>query len=516
MFSSFVLLLFLLLILLVIHQTNSTNITFIPQPISITVADLPPPYATSSASKSAHVIPAPADPQLYVPEGFTVKLFMTGLISPRYLIYTPSQDILVSEPDMNRISCLVDTNNDSYPDQRLTFADASNGLNSPFGMAFDNGYVYVGNKNATRRYLWTSGSRNITGTGEVVMTYADNGHVTRTVVISPTGDQMFVSIGSATNVDIESLPRASVQQANLDGTNQTTYAYGLRNPVGLAFHPITHDFYVACQERDDLGDDLVPDYFTRIQQNDFYGWPYAYLSSNLTDPRHCLANGTSVRPDLVAMTKTPDVLFQAHSAVLDMRFYTSDQFPNRYQNGAFAAFHGSWNKNNGTGYKIIFIPFDSSTNRPMGYYEDFVYGFLTNPSGPDTFGRPVGLLVLNDGSLLFSEDGNDCIYLVQYAQSSSNTTITRNITANTIITDAPTINVTSISPTIINATTVIAVINITTMSTNTTNVIATSNVTTSITTISMTTTTIKGSAITFSVSSFLFLFCLLFFLSLHY
>jgi glucose/arabinose dehydrogenase len=269
--------------------------------------------------------------------------------------------------------------------------------------------------------------------GEIVMTYAQNGHVTRTVIVSSNGNKMFVSIGSASNVDVDPLPRASVQQANLNGSYQTTYAYGLRNPVGLAFHPITNDLYVACQERDGLGDDLVPDYFTRIQQNDFYGWPYAYMSSNLTDPRLFLPNGTSERPDLVSITLTPDVLFQAHSAVLDMRFYTGNQFPSPYQNGAFAAFHGSWNKNNGTGYKIIFIPFNSSTNRPMGYYEDFVYGFLTDPSGPDTFARPVGLLVLKDGSLLFSEDGNNRIYQVQYNQNINNTATTSTITPSSII-----------------------------------------------------------------------------------
>jgi glucose/arabinose dehydrogenase len=422
-----------LILLLVIYRTNSTNVTFVPQSIYITVADLPKPYATSSASKSAQIIPVPADPLLFVPDGFTVKLYMTGLTSPRYLIYTPTDDILVSEPSANRISCLIDNDHDGYPDQRLTFADASNGLSSPFGMAFINGYFYVGNKDATRRYLWTSGSRNITGTGEIVMTYDQNGHTTRTVVISPTGDRMFVSIGSASNVDVEPLPRASIQQANLTGNNQITFAYGLRNPVGLAFHPITNDFYVTCQERDGLGDDLVPDYFTRIEQNDFYGWPYAYMSSNFTDPRLCLSNGTSERPDLVSLTRTPDVIFQAHSAVLDMRFYTGNQFPSRYRNGAFAAFHGSWNRNNGTGYKIIFIPFDSNTNRPLGSYEDFVYGFLTNPSGPDTFGRPVGLLVLKDGSVIFSEDGNNRIYQVQYKYNSNKTSTVRttNNTVNT-------------------------------------------------------------------------------------
>ncbi|CAF1358493.1 unnamed protein product [Adineta ricciae] len=398
----------------VIHQIYATNVTFNPQPIHITVADLPQPYATSSVAKGARVIPVPVDPQLYVPNGFVVKLYMSGLTNPRYLIYTPTNDILVSEPSANRISCLIDNNNDGYPDERLTFANVSNGLNSPFGMAFVNGYFYVGNRDATRRYVWTNGSRSISGTGEIVMTYPQNGHSTRTVAASSANDQLLVSIGSASNVDVEALPRASIQLARLNGSNQTTYAYGLRNPVGLAFHPVTNDLYVTCQERDELGDDLVPDYFTRVQPNDFYGWPFSYLSPNRTDPRRRLTNGTSERPDLVALTKTPDVLFQAHSAVLDMRFYTGSQFPARYRNGAFAALHGSWNRNSGTGYKLVFIPFHNETHRPLGYYEDFVRGFLTNPSGPDTFGRPVGLLVLYDGSLLFTEDGNNRIYQVQY------------------------------------------------------------------------------------------------------
>jgi glucose/arabinose dehydrogenase len=401
------------------QRIRAENITFVPQSIRITVTELPVPNANESARKPARIIPVPSDPQLFVPDGFSVKLYIADLMSPRYLAYTPSGDILVSESNANRISCLIDTDNDGYPDQRTTFADSTNGLNRPYGLAFINGFFYVGNQNAVRRYAWMNGSRKIEGTGEIIMTYNSTGHWTRTVITPPSVDKIYVGIGSASNVNAEDLPRASIQQANLDGTNQTTFAYGLRNPIGLAFHPVTNHLYVACQERDLIGDDLVPDFFTRVQEGDFYGWPYAYLSSSLTDPRRRLENGTSERPDLVSVTRTPDVLFQAHSAVLDMRFYTGTQFPDRYRNGAFAALHGSWNKNQGTGYKIVFIPFNKDTNRPMGYYEDFVYGFLTDPSGPFTFGRPVGLLVLKDGSLLFSEDGNNRLYQVQYNHETS-------------------------------------------------------------------------------------------------
>ncbi len=200
---------------------------------------------------------------------------------------------------------------------------------------------------------------------------------------------------------------------NLDGTARQTFASGLRNPVGLAFHPTTRELYATVNERDGLGDDLVPDYLTRIQAGEFYGWPYAYLSNTRIDPNHTTQNGRSVRPDLVADTRTPDVLFQAHSAALGLQFYSSKTFPDRYRNGAFVAFRGSWNRHQGTGYKVVFVPFNQN-GRPQGYYEDFLTGFLTNPTGPDTWGRPVGLLVLPDGSLLVTEEPNGRIYRIQY------------------------------------------------------------------------------------------------------
>ena len=401
------------------QKINAKNLTLVPQPIHITLASLPAPSNSTSPTKEPIIVPVPDDPALYVPEGFTVKLFMEGLISPRYLLYTPTGDLLVSEPNANRISCLIDIDGDGYPDERKTFANESNGLSRPYGMAFVDDYFYVGSQNETRRYQWIRGDREVYGVGESVLTYEFGDYWTRTVLVSPDNDRIYISIGSKTNVDVEPLPGASIQVAPTNGSNFTTFAYGLRNAVGLAFHPITKELYATCIEREGLGDDLVPNYFTRIEQGDFFGWPYAYLSPNLIDPRRCFINGSSERPDLVAMTKTPNVLIQAHSAVLDTEFYTGKQFPSKYHNGAFAAFHGSWNRNNGTGYKIVFIPFDSTNNKPLGYYEDFVTGFLVDPTGPDTFGRPVGLLVKDDDSLLFTEDGNNRIYQVQYKSKPS-------------------------------------------------------------------------------------------------
>ncbi len=207
-------------------------------------------------------------------------------------------------------------------------------------------------------------------------------------------------------------PGHRFQVMNLDGSNQQTFAYGLRNPVGLDFHPETKELYTTVNERDGLGDDLVPDYFTRIRSGEFYGWPYSYFTPNNLDPRH-VQNGQSVRPDLVGKTLKPDVLFQAHSAALGLQFYDGNTFPKSYKNGGFVAFRGSWNRNSGTGYKLVFIPFNQG--RPLGYYEDFLTGFLVNPAIPETWGRPVGLLVLPDGSLIFTEESNGRIYRVQYS-----------------------------------------------------------------------------------------------------
>ncbi len=386
-----------------------------PKRTQISLKDLPAPYASQSADKSPNVVEPPANATLQVPEGFTVNIFAQGLEKPRWLALTPDGDVLVTETRENRIQRLIDANQDGVAEGKETFATAQNGLNIPFGMAFAQGSFFLGNTDEVRRFPYAAGQQALEGKGDRIATLPGGGynqHWTRNVVVSPQGDQLFVSIGSQSNADEEPLPRASVQSMGLDGQNMQTFASGLRNPVGLDFHPITGELYANVNERDGLGDDLVPDYFTRIQAGDFFGWPYAYLSPQNLDPRQ-LVNGASKQPELVSRTKTPDVLFQAHSAALGLQFYDGDTFPTRYQNGAFAAFRGSWNRSAGTGYKIIFIPFDDS-NRPSGGYEDFLTGFLTDPSGPTTWARPVGLLVLPDGSLLLTDEANNRIYRVQY------------------------------------------------------------------------------------------------------
>lgn len=389
-----------------------------PAPIVITPADLPKPFNTESASNSPNVVPIPPHPTLRVPAGFTVNVFAEGLDRPRWLALTPTGDVLVTETRENRIRLLRDTNGDGVADVSLTFAGSKNGLNIPFGMAFADGSFFLGNTDAVLRFPYTKGQQQITGTGNKIANLPGGGynqHWTRNVVVSPDGQKLYVSVGSQSNADEEPLPRASVQVMNLDGSNQQTFASGLRNPIGLDFHPKTKELYATVNERDKLGDDLVPDYLTRLLQGEFYGWPYAYLTPNKLDPRH-LQNGKSKRPDLAARTRTPDVLFQAHSAALGLEFYDGKTFPEKYRNGAFVAFRGSWNRDRGTGYKVVFVPFDAN-GRPQGSYEDFLTGFLLNPTVPTTWGRPVGLLVLPDGSLLLTEEANNRIYRIQYSGS---------------------------------------------------------------------------------------------------
>jgi len=391
--------------------------TLSPQPIKITPESLPQPNASNSASKSPNVLPIPANPTLQVPAGFVVNVFAEGLDRPRWLALTPSGDVLVTETRQNRIRLLRDANKDGVAEVKKTFATSQNGLNIPFGMSFSNNAFFLGNSAAVLRFPYTKGQEQLTGQGTKITDLPGGGynqHWTRNVVVSPDQTKLYVSIGSQSNLSEEPLPRASVQVMRLDGSDRQTFASGLRNPVGLAFHPITGALYTTVNERDTLGDDLVPDYFTQIQAGQFYGWPYAYLTRDRLDPNH-VQNGKSVRPDLVAKTQTPDVLFQAHSAALGLQFYNGQTFPAKYRNGAFVAFRGSWNRDQGTGYKIVFIPFNSA-GRPQGYYEDFLTGFLTNPSGPDVWGRPVGLLTLPDGSLLLTEEANGRIYRIQYGK----------------------------------------------------------------------------------------------------
>ncbi|GFE71783.1 sorbosone dehydrogenase family protein [Chroococcus sp. FPU101] len=397
------------------NPTQIQTQTLQPSRISILKEKLPAPFASDSASKSPEILPIPAQPKLNVPQGFQVNVFAENLDNPRWLVLTPNGDVLVTETRQNRIRLLKDTDKNGVADSYKTFATAENGLDLPFGMAFLGNSFFLGNQNGVLRFPFSKDQESLSGTGQKIAELPGGGyrqHWTRNVVASPDGQKLYISIGSRSNVDVEELPRASVQEMDLKDYRLSTFASGLRNPVGLDFHPVTGELYTSVNERDGLGDDLVPDYLTRIRRGEFYGWPFAYLSPKFLDPRQ-VANNRSRNPQLAATTKTPDVLFQAHSAALGLQFYDQKTFPAKYQNGAFVAFRGSWNRGQGTGYKIVFVPFGPD-HRPLGYYEDFLTGFLVDPKVPSTWGRPVGLLVLPDGSLLVTEEMNGRIYRIQY------------------------------------------------------------------------------------------------------
>ena len=390
-----------------------------PTPIRIALADLPEPFATPSARQGADVVEIPDVPTLRVPEGFAVQVFADGLESPRWLALAPDGAVLLVESRENRIKRLRDEDGDGVAEAVEVVATSANGLDLPMGLAFVDGALYVGNTSEVRRYDY-SATGPITGEGSRITDLPGRGynqHWTRNVVASPDGDSLYVTVGSQSNVSVEELPRASVFRMAPDGSGRETVSFGLRNPVGLDVHPETGVFYTTVNERDGLGDNLVPDYLTAIGADAsgeprFYGWPYTYLTPDNIDPRRADDNGVSERPDLAARTVTPDVLFQSHSAALGLKFYNQIAFPQRYRGGAFVAMRGSWNRSEGTGYKVVHVPF--ADGRPVGHYEDFLTGFLLDASGPTTFGRPVGLLVLPDGSLLVTEEVNGRIYRVSY------------------------------------------------------------------------------------------------------
>ena len=389
-----------------------------PTPIEISVDDLPEPYATESARNGSDVVDVPDDAVLHVPAGFAVQVWADELDSPRWLALDPAGHVLLVESRESRIKRLRDADGDGVAESVETIATDANGLDLPMGLAFVDGALYVGNTSDVRRYAY-SATGAIEGQGTVITELPGRGynqHWTRNVVASPDGDSLYVTVGSQSNADVEELPRASVFRMAPDGSGRETVSFGLRNPVGLDIHPDTGVPYVTVNERDGLGDNLVPDYLTAIGfdasgEPRFYGWPYAYLEPGNLDPRR-MEGDRSEAPDLAAQTVTPDVLFQAHSAALGLQFYDGQAFPQRYRGGAFVAMRGSWNRSRGTGYKVVYVPFEG--DRPVGTYEDFLTGFLVEPEGPTAIGRPVGLLVLPDGSLLVTEEINGRIYRVSY------------------------------------------------------------------------------------------------------
>ena len=381
----------------------------------ITLADLPPPNQTESVSNDANVVKRPAGAQLHVPDGFAVDEYASGFRDPRYLLTAPNGDLFVTESRANAIKVLRDADGDGKPEVTETFV--TKGLNDPFGLAFfppgpDPKFLYVANTDGVVRYAYGNGDLKARAPVEKLSAELSaggllhgGGHWTRDLVFSPDGRKMYVSIGSASNVSDNRAEanRARIFEFNPDGTGQKVFAWGIRNAVGIKFRPGSSELWMSVNERDELGDGLVPDYISRVTPGGFYGWPWYYLGP-LQDPRH-----PGAHPELADKVLVPDVLLQSHSASLNLCFYEGDQFPAEYKGDIFAAFHGSWNKKRRTGYKIVRVPFENG--KPRGDYVDFVTGFVT-PEGK-VWGRPVGITVARDGSVLFSEDGNDTIWRVR-------------------------------------------------------------------------------------------------------
>ncbi|GAB3941398.1 sorbosone dehydrogenase family protein [Spirosoma harenae] len=398
-----------------------------------TTIELPAPYATKSSVKLSNVVDWPAGQTPKAPDGFTVTEYARDLKSPRWIYVAPNGDIFVAEANTertgikekvvnavsgkskseetrtsaNRITLFRDTNNDGKPDLKETFLV---GLNQPFGMLVLGNYFYAANTDGLMRYDYKAGQTKITSPGKKIVSLPAGGynnHWTRNLLASADGKKIFISVGSGSNVGEHGpeneIRRADILEVNPDGTGERIFASGLRNPVGMGWQPTTKTLYTAVNERDELGDDLVPDYLTSVKEGAFYGWPYAYFGQN-EDPRR-----KGERPDLVKKTIVPDVPLGAHTASLGLAFYDKTQFPAHYHNGAFIGQHGSWNRSQLVGYKVVFVPFqDGKPGKP----EDFLTGFLAG-NDKDVHGRPVGVAVLPDGALLVADDVSGRIWRVE-------------------------------------------------------------------------------------------------------
>jgi glucose/arabinose dehydrogenase len=418
-----------------------------------------PPIGPARPNRGA-LVDKPAAVTPSVPAGFTVSVY-AELQTPRMMVYAPNGDLFVSSPAANSITVLRDANNDGVFEARSVFAQgevpagrgggappapapprtpppvnpAINGpilgasapacvapppfnnrgpgtLAAPFGMAFHDGYLYVGNTGSLVRYKYSNGELQAQGVPEKLLDLPVGGHSTRNIVFNRAGTKLYLSVGSQSNNNAgEDCRRAAVLEFNPDGSGYRVYASGIRNPVGLTLQPGTDILWTAVNERDNLGDDLVPDYATSLKDGGFYGWPYSYIGQNY-DPRY-----DGAFPDLVKRALVPDVLIPAHSAALGIAFYTGTQFPQRYRSGGFVALHGSWNRSVASGYRVAFFPVNNGRPGPL---EDFMTGFIVNDgSGGEAiqrWGRPVGVTVAPDGSLLVSDDGSNRIWKISAAR----------------------------------------------------------------------------------------------------
>jgi glucose/arabinose dehydrogenase len=376
----------------------------------ITLKDLPAPFATESAAAGPKIVARPADAWPKAPEGFKVELYATGLNNPRLMRTAPNGDIFLAETNGGDIKVFRGLTADGKPQQVQVFAT---GLTTPFGIAFyplgpNPQWVYIANMDSVVRFPYHNGDMTSTGPPQHLADLASGGHHrSRDIQFSPDGKKMFVSVGSQENVDEgpQENNRAAILEYNPDGSGLRVYASGIRNPVGLAINPTTGELWCSVNERDGLGNNLVPDYITHVQEGGFYGWPWWYMGGH-QDPR--LAGK---HPELKDKVITPDVILQPHNASLQMTFYDGKQFPDEYQGDIFASEHGSWNRSPRAGYEVIRVPLHQ-TGHASGEYEEFLTGFVVDDD--NVWGRPVGVTTAPDGSLLVSDDASGSIWRITY------------------------------------------------------------------------------------------------------
>jgi glucose/arabinose dehydrogenase len=376
----------------------------------ITVADLPKPFATASAGNGPEIVPRPANAWPQAPAGFQVQLYADGLNNPREIRTAPNGDLFVAESGPGDVRVYSGITADGKPKQTSVFLT---GLKQPFGMAFapaglNPRWLYIGNTDSLVRVPYITGDLKARGPIEKLADLPRAGyHWTRDLALSPDGNHLFVSVGSNSNINdpdthSSEFHRADILVYSLDGQFERVYASGTRNPVGIAVNPETGELWCSTNERDELGDNLPPDYITHVADGGFYGWPYYYIGGH-PDPR---LGGK--HPELKDKVLVPDVLLQPHNASLELTFYEGRQFPAEYKGDIFAAEHGSWNRHMRTGYEVIRVPLENGHSN--GVFENFLTGFVT--ADGNVWGRPVGVAVAKDGSLMVTDDGSNSIWRV--------------------------------------------------------------------------------------------------------
>ena len=368
---------------------------------------LPAEFMTKSAGNPPEYEKAPAGFLPKVPEGFKVNVYATGFKYPRWMAVAPNGDIFLADSGSGDVVVMRDPKNTGTAQEREIFVS---GQKEPFGILFHDDYVYIGNTNEILRFKYDPKTSKRLGEKEHILdNIPTGGHTSRSVAFSADGKHLFVTIGSRSNINTGEDPRrAAITICDPDGKNARLFATGLRNPVGLAVEPVTGELWTAVNERDQLGDDLPPDYFTSVKDGGFYGWPYSYIGDNVD------SRVKQEHPELVARAIIPDVLLGPHVAPIQFAFYTGKQFPENYWGGAFQAEHGSWNRSTRSGYQVAFTAFKDG--KPSADPVPFLTGLVPDPTKKGVYGRPAGIAVAPDGSLLVSDDAATVVYRISVAK----------------------------------------------------------------------------------------------------